>query len=53
MLDMMRPGRVEIPSCSLDSCIKTVELGKAVILQNLLYDSSSPKGHDFINIAFI
>ena len=32
MLDMMRPGRVEIPSCSHDSRIKTVELGKDIIL---------------------
>ena len=32
MLDLMRPGRVEIPSCSHDSRIKTVELGKDVIL---------------------
>ena len=32
MLDLMRPGKVEIPSCSLDSRIKTAELGKAVKL---------------------
>ena len=32
MLDLMRPGRVEIHSCSLDPRIKTVKLGKAVVL---------------------
>jgi len=32
MLDLMRPGRVEILSGSHDSGIKTVELGKDVIL---------------------
>ena len=32
MLDLVRPGRVEIPSCSLDLRIKTAELGKAVKL---------------------
>jgi len=29
----MRPGRVEIPSCSHDSRIKTVELGKDSVVQ--------------------